>query len=96
MLLSCRLAGLSTPEGDYAGLNAVPQLAHAARCPVRPQPAEWLAVWCPSLGTFRTAGRPVDVGRKRRVYWFRAMSPSGKAAAGVLNFHGNKGRRGPA
>ncbi len=31
MLVACRLAGLSAPEGHYAGLNALPQRAHAAR-----------------------------------------------------------------
>jgi hypothetical protein len=31
MLVACRLAGLSALEGQYAGLNALPQQANVAR-----------------------------------------------------------------
>jgi hypothetical protein len=30
MLVACRLASLSALEGHYAGVNALPQQAHAA------------------------------------------------------------------
>jgi hypothetical protein len=39
----------------------------------------------PTCGNFRKAGRPVDVGRKRRVYRFRAMSPKRRTVERRIN-----------
>ena len=53
-------------------LRAIGPCGKATRSPTTR--AEWLAVRYPTAGTFLKAKQLVGVGRRTRVYWFRAMS----------------------